>query len=152
AIGWIASARGYTKVFEENPAIALIYHVVGVSSLATTLATWWKTEKIFTEWKTALLMGLLWFAGALFYFYMPLTSMTNPPMNWGYPRTEEGFWHALFRGQYDKTTPISSVGKFADCARMYVEGAIEEFNFVYLLIGLVPWLYFNRMQKRERAW
>jgi len=118
AIGWFASAKGYTKVFEENPSIALIYHVVGISSLVTALVGWWKTGKIFTEWKTALFMGLLWFPGALFYFYMPLTSMTNPPMNWGYPRTEEGFWHALFRGQYDKTNPISDVRKLFDCAIM----------------------------------
>jgi hypothetical protein len=83
---------------------------------------------------------------------MPIASMTNPPMNWGYPRTEEGFWHALTRGQYDKTTPIDSPGKFINAGIMYVEGAIEEFNLVYLFIGLIPWLYFNRMQKRERAW
>jgi len=25
------------------------------------------------------------------------------PMEWGYPRTVEGFWHAIKRGQYDKT-------------------------------------------------
>ena len=110
------------------------------------------SRRIFTQWKAVGLMGAMWILGALFYFYMPLASMTNPPMNWGYPRTKEGFIHAFTRGQYDKTTPIDNVGKFMDCARMYVEGAVDEFNFVYLMIGLVPWLYFNRMQKRERAW
>jgi tetratricopeptide (TPR) repeat protein len=152
ALGLVASAKGWIGVFQENPAIYNIYNVVGIGSLITTLVSWWKTTKIFTEWKTALIMGALWMAGVAFYFYMPIASMTNPPMNWGYPRTEEGFWHALTRGQYDKTTPINTVGKFVECARMYVEGAVDEFNFVYLMIGLVPWLYFNRMQKRERAW
>lgn len=151
-LGSIASAKGWIGTFRENPAIAGVFHFVGIGSLITSLVAWWKTNKIFTEWKPALIMGLLWFVGASFYFYMPIASMTNPPMNWGYPRTEEGFWHALTRGQYDKTTPIDSVGKFLECGRMYVEGAIEEFNFVYLLIGLVPWFYFGRMQKRERAW
>ena len=54
-------------------------------------------------------MAIVWLLGAAFYFYMPLASMTNPPMNWGYPRTKEGFWHALTRGQYDKTNPTSDI-------------------------------------------
>jgi tetratricopeptide (TPR) repeat protein len=151
-LGWFLSAKGSITVFQENPAIANIYHFVGVGSLVATIVGWWKTSKIFTEWKAALIMGGLWIVGAAFYFYMPIASMTNPPMNWGYPRTKEGFMHALTRGQYDKTTPISSIGKMADCTRMYVEGAIEEFSPNFLLIGLVPWLFFNRMQKREKAW
>ena len=151
-VGSILSAKGVITTFRENPAISGVFHFVGIGSLATTVIAWWQTSKIFTEWKPALIMGLLWVAGALFYFYMPLASMTNPPMNWGYPRTEEGFWHALTRGQYDKTTPISDVGKMANVVRMYIEGAVEEFNFVYLVIGLAPWLYFAKMQKRERAW
>ena len=35
---------------------------------------------------------------------------------------------------------------------MLLTGAIEEFNFVYLLIGLIPFFFFPRMQKREQAW
>ena len=40
--------------------------------------------------------------GAAFYAYMPIVSdLRNPPMNWGYPRTWEGFKHAIERGQYE---------------------------------------------------
>lgn len=198
ALGLYLHLTGSVQLFHENPAIYNIYNVVGVGSLITMLAAWWKTSddavdwnlriadyivgvlclvwlavtkkhggtavyplaawaivysrRIFTQWRPVVIMGGMFFAGALFYFYMPLASMTNPPMNWGYPRTKEGFIHAFTRGQYDKTTPINSVTKFMDCARMYVEGARDEFSFVYLMIGLIPWLYFNRMQKRERAW
>jgi len=35
---------------------------------------------------------------------------------------------------------------------MYFEGAIDEFHLVYLLLALVPFVFFVRMQKRERAW
>ena len=62
---------------------------------------------------------VLWVAGASFYFYMPIASMTNPPMNWGYPRTKEGFFHALTRGQYDKTNPTDSIFKFFGRSGMY---------------------------------
>ena len=51
-----------------------------------------KTASIGTEWKAVLLMGVLWLAGASFYFYEPLAGMTNPPMEWGYPRTVAGFF------------------------------------------------------------
>lgn len=40
--------------------------------------------------------------GVSFYAYMPIVSdLRNPPMNWGYPRTWEGFKHAIMRGQYE---------------------------------------------------
>jgi tetratricopeptide (TPR) repeat protein len=145
-------AKGGLTGFRDNPALMPIFHLVGLGSIATASAAWWKSGKMLTEWKAALIMGAMVLLGWMFYFYMPITSMTNPPMNWGYPRTEEGFWHALTRGQYDKTSPINSAGKFIDCSRMYIEGAVDEFNFVYLMIGLLPWFYFSRMQKRERAW
>src|SRR5690349_5348850 len=35
---------------------------------------------------------------------------------------------------------------------MYIGGAFEEFNIVYILIGLVPFFFFRKMQPRERAW
>ena len=48
--------------------------------------------------------GAAFFAqlGVSFYVYMPIVSdLRNPPMNWGYPRTWEGFKHAIQRGQYE---------------------------------------------------
>jgi hypothetical protein len=30
-------------------------------------------------------------------------------MNWGYPRTVEGFWHAVSRGQYEKISPVDNL-------------------------------------------
>ena len=35
---------------------------------------------------------------------MPFSSDQNPPINWGYPRTWEGFMHAITRGQYERVT------------------------------------------------
>lgn len=41
-------------------------------------------------------------AGLSFYAYMPLASSTNPPMNWGYASTAEGFYHSISRAQYEQ--------------------------------------------------
>jgi tetratricopeptide (TPR) repeat protein len=79
--------------------------------------------------------------------------MTNPPLNWGYPRTETGFWHAFTRGQYDKTNPVNPFSfRFIEQVWMVVEGAKVEFNVINLVIGLVPFLFYKRMLKRDRAW
>ena len=107
--------------------------------------------------------ALCWVAGAMLNFYMPLASMTNPPMNWGYPRTIQGFTHVLTRGQYDKITPTDSLAKFlfdwnGDRAfdggqvGIFVTDVMDEFSLVYILIGLLPFAFLFRMQKRERAW
>jgi tetratricopeptide (TPR) repeat protein len=42
------------------------------------------------------------FLGLAFYLYMPISSDQNPPINWGYPRTWQGFMHAITRGQYER--------------------------------------------------
>ena len=48
-------------------------------------------------------MLMVLFLGALglgFHLFMPIASEQNPPMNWGYARTPQGFFRAVTRGQY----------------------------------------------------
>lgn len=52
--------------------------------------------------RRALICTAMFLAGAAFYFYMPVSSSTNPPMNWGYAYTKQGFLHHITRGQYEK--------------------------------------------------
>lgn len=113
------------------------------------------TWKLGWEWLLVLVLGLCWIAGASFYFFMPLAGMTNPPMEWSYPRTVDGFFHAFTRGQYEKTTPsdvIHHPGVFLTQLGMLGRGIIEEFNWVYAFLALVPFLFFLKLHKRERAW
>ena len=49
---------------------------------------------------------LLLLAGLIPYIYLPLASDHNPPMNMGYARTWEGFWHVVQRGQYEALVPL----------------------------------------------
>ncbi len=110
------------------------------------------TKKLGKEWISALYCGGAWAIGAACYLYMALASMSNPPLNWGYPRTVTGFFHALTRGQYERIHPTTNPGKFIEQIGMYFLGAIEEFNLVYLLIAIIPFFFYRFMQKRERAW
>ncbi|HEY5915224.1 MAG TPA: hypothetical protein VJA21_31915, partial [Verrucomicrobiae bacterium] len=107
------------------------------------------------EWGVVVLCGFCWLAGAAFYFYMPLAGMTNPPMEWGYPRTVDGFVHAFTRGQYEKANPsdiIHHPAIFATQLMMLGTGIVEEFNWVYVFLALVPFVFFFKLHKRERAW
>jgi thioredoxin-like negative regulator of GroEL len=115
----------------------------------------WETRKADPEWRVMMYSGLCWLGGASLYFYMPLAGMTNPPMQWGYPRTVEGFWHAFTRGQYEKANPtdiIGDPGRFITQLQMLGRGIIEEFNWVYAFLALVPFLFFLRLHRRERSW
>ena len=105
-----------------------------------------------TEWHATFVGGIGWAVGVAFYLYMALASMSNPPLNWGYPRTVQGFFHAFTRGQYERIHPTTDAGRYIEQMGMYIGGAFEEFNVVYILIGLLPFLFFYKMQKRERAW
>jgi thioredoxin-like negative regulator of GroEL len=168
---WLLSRSRITapeKVLQTDnnyAALLIAFNAVGLGGLFLYYWLSGKTERWITEWvlwpvtkqvwarlKPLIIIMAAWSAGAAFYFYMPLTSMTNPPMNWGYPRTYDGFLHALTRGQYERTNPTSDLDRFLDQIRMYCEGAAEEFNLVYLAIGIVPFVFFRRLQKREQSW
>ena len=94
-------------------------------------------------------------AGASFYFYEAIAGMTNPPMEWGYPRTVQGFFHALTRGQYEKINPTNIIAHpdmFMVQLELLVKGVADAFNWVYMFFALLPFLFFFKMQRRERNW
>ena len=78
--------------------------------------------------------------GVAFYAYMPLSSdFRNPPMNWGYPRTWEGFKHALSRGQYEKIKPTDVFSmKFIHQVGAYLTDVRRQFTLPLALLGFLP--------------
>jgi hypothetical protein len=139
----------------SKPGLLLLFHSIGIGSV---LAGGWltiRTGKFLTECRTVFLLGLLWLSGASFYFYLPLSCMTNPPMQWCYPRTVDGFIHALTRGQYEQPNPTNLVTepeRFLGQLGMLMGGVADSFTWVGLLIAAVPFLFLKRMLSRERAW
>jgi tetratricopeptide (TPR) repeat protein len=133
----------------------ILFHMVGVGSI---LAGGWlamETKGFLSEWKSVVLMGVAWVIGVSVYFYEPVSGMTDPPMQWGYPRTVEGFFHALSRGQYESThgtNILSDPKRFAFQLWYIVQGLSESFSWVYMFIGLLPFAFLMKMHKRERAW
>ncbi|MGC3961501.1 MAG: DUF2723 domain-containing protein [Verrucomicrobiota bacterium] len=116
------------------------------------------------HWLVTLVTGVSFLIGLAFYLYMPIAGASNPPMQWGYPRTLEGFIHAITRGQYEKIRPTSGAGDtfleqtvsfvttYTKQMLMYLDGMDNEFNLVCILIAIGVFLFYRSMQKRERSW
>ncbi len=156
-LGLIANSTHFTNLLDTAPMVLVLYHTVGLASTVAWIWLSFKTKGLGAEWRAVLLMGLLWMAGASFFFYEPIAGMTDPPMQWGYPRTVEGFFHALSRGQYEKASPTDllsgdGLARFITQLGILIGDVAGEFNWVLVFIALVPLLFFFKMQKRERSW
>uniref|UniRef100_UPI0035620452 protein O-mannosyl-transferase family n=1 Tax=Pontiella sp. TaxID=2837462 RepID=UPI0035620452 len=87
---------------------------------------------------------LVMFIGLGFYFYMAFSSDQNPPINWGYPRTWQGFMHAITRGQYERVklahvfTP-----RFLEQVETYLSDLRSQFYGPIALIGLLPLMFYS---------
>ena len=132
-----------------------LFYFVGFGSIIVGGWLTVVTKAVFTEILPIIIMGVVWAAGVSFYFYEPLAGMTCPPMQWGYPRTVEGFFHALSRGQYEST---HNVNIFANPGRLFDQmlylclGLGRSFGWIITFFGLLPFLFITKMQKRERGW
>ncbi|HTH46218.1 MAG TPA: DUF2723 domain-containing protein [Candidatus Limnocylindria bacterium] len=148
----IRDLQGYESAAAMGLKLLAIVVLVAIAGLFGLSYGTEKQKRLLAHWWPALACGGCFALGALFYFYMPLASMSNPPMNWGYPRTWKGFIHAFTRGQYEKTNPSIDIITLGRQIAMYAQGCKEEFNWANLLVGLLPFAFLGRMKRRERGW
>lgn len=130
----------------------VLYFVSGTTT--TALCAWLivKTRSLFTEWKTIMLSIALFLLGLSAYFYLPLASMTNPPVNWGYPRTVEGFYHVLSRGQFERIHSTENFDVLLKQLLGFGEAAMHDFGSFYLIAATIPYCFLRRMRTQERRW
>lgn len=126
-------------------------------------------------WKPILAIAAAFWIGLLFYCYMPISSSTNPPMNWGYCRVKEGIYHHITRGQYEGSLP-DLVKKYAGRAVLpkynsppasgtpwtikkyygqinnFFEDLSDNFTLPLALLALVVFFYYRDLSKKDRAW
>ncbi|HEU5123729.1 MAG TPA: DUF2723 domain-containing protein [Verrucomicrobiae bacterium] len=148
----------------NSAGVQVIFAMLGIAAAAALVVLAKMTWSFSKAWLVVLACGGSWLAGAAFYLFLPISGATNPPMQWGYPRTLDGFIHAITRGQYDRIHPTSGVGDtffeqigsfFATYGMQlwrFLEGLNNEFGFLYLLIALIIFLFYRKMKRRERVW
>ena len=94
-------------------------------ALAFGLFIW--LRKLRVRWRLIAYLPIVIAAGLLPYAYMPLASATNPPMNWGYTRSAEGFFFSINRSQYPGSlsdVTVKSLGRLMGISQP--KGATEE--------------------------
>ncbi|WP_168441945.1 glycosyltransferase family 117 protein [Pontiella desulfatans] len=96
---------------------------------------------------------LVMFIGLAFYLYMPLSSDQNPPINWGYPRTWQGFMHAITRGQYERVklahvfTP-----RFLEQVGTYLMDLRSQFYWPIAILAAIPFGFGWKTGKKNIGW
>jgi len=58
-LGLIANSTHFTNMLDTAPMVLILYHTVGLASIAAWIWLGFKTKGLGTEWKAVLLMGLL---------------------------------------------------------------------------------------------
>lgn len=139
--------------------------LVAIILLFAPIALFFIKRRLFSEWKRVLIMIFLVALGISFYAYMPVASEQNPPMNWGYPRTMEGFMHAISRGQYEKISPtdnlkdaITRPGHFFKLLNAVITNpkdyisVVAQFTWPISLFALLPFIFMGKISRRTRHW
>ncbi|MEI8206637.1 MAG: tetratricopeptide repeat protein, partial [Kiritimatiellales bacterium] len=103
--------------------------------------------------KTVCTTYLLMFLGLSFYLYMPVSSDQNPPIDWGYPRTWEGFMHAITRGQYEKVTLTDVFSlTFFEQIGAFLRDLRAQFLAPVALLAILPFAFIVRIGRKNRDW
>jgi len=134
----VADAGG--KVKPILPAIAHPLHATCYVYMFLNFGWMIAIYFLFPRGRTVAPSILLAQLGIAFYAYMPIVSdLRNPPMNWGYPRTWDGFLHAITRGQYEKIIPayIFSL-RFISQIGTYLADLTINYRLPVALIGFLP--------------
>jgi tetratricopeptide (TPR) repeat protein len=99
----------------------------------------------------------LFLAGCAFYLYMPIASLTNPPMNWGYAGTKAGFLHAITRGQYEKLQGADPFGAmFGTQIWIFIRGLFHQYSIALCVLGLITllvatiWIVTKLIEQRDK--
>lgn len=124
------------------------------AGLVTTLSwagSWFVTRSFFREWKAAAFCAALLIGGMSFYFLLPVFSMTTPPINWGYPRTVEGFFHLVSRGQWEPLSPTGNFYRLLLEWKMYWSFAAADLG-LYLVPAAIPFVFIKKTPAVLRRW
>jgi len=151
-LGWLPeifdNAGQFSSLWRVYRNIAILYAIVAI-----WLVIW--SRRLFTKGVAALIISALCVSGLSLYSYLPITSMTNPPANWRYARTVEGFYHMISRGQFERTNlinPLVEPTRYLEMLWQYSRETWRAVGWVYLLPCLLPLIFLHRVQGRQRPW
>jgi hypothetical protein len=137
---------------EINHNLGTIYALLAVGAGAVCVFLVFRTRRLLTEWRPTCMVAVSATVSLVLYFYTAVASMPNPPVNWAYPRTVEGFIHLISRGQFEGARPVSDLFEFASQIWDYGRHTIDVFGWMYLLAAVPVFYFLPRMRRFLRRW
>lgn len=150
--GWLPSL---IEGAGEFTGLAVTYRNIAITFSILALLLVIKSRRLFTEWNQVVVLVLFLSLGIAPYLYLAPASATNPPSNWGYARTLEGFIHVLSRGQYEHLYPaniLGQPGRYFEGIKSYFRETCRALGWIYLVPVPVPLLFWHRLRGRARGW
>jgi hypothetical protein len=151
AIVFASSPGVFALIFDEPFSSTRIYLGIGTLSGVMCFILILKTRKCFTAWSPTITSGSLSLLGLLPFISLPIVSMTNPPSNWGYARTVEGFSYVLSRGQYERLHTTAHFDELIGQLGIYANVATKSLGIPCALTALVPFFFLIKMQAKPRG-
>jgi len=148
---WLKTGEKSSIFQEPDGMIALGLLIAGVIVMVIGRTGRWLKPR------QALVYTAMFLSGCAFYIYMPVAASTNPPMNWGYASTKEGFLHSITRGQYEKLQMATFFShEFVLKIKVFILGLIHQYSLILSLFALVSaWVlvkYWRQFKPRGRSW
>jgi hypothetical protein len=133
----VGSGEGVSVVNIAHPL-----HWTGILCLFLNFVVLALSYFLLPRGRTVAISFLMLELGVAYYAFMPIVSdLRNPPMNWGYPRTWEGFQHAISRGQYEKISPADTFSlQFIKQLGAYMKDLREQFTLLAAPLGFLPFV------------
>lgn len=95
----------------ESSAGKWVVFTIGLAVMCSPLLFARTAPERFRIWlKLYAVLGAI-LLGLSFNLYMAFASEQNPPMNWSYARTFQGWMHSIKRGQYEKIEPDKNLAR-----------------------------------------
>jgi len=148
-LAWCGAAPELSAKLEP-PGCLPYLHTLGWIAILFAVALTFKTRHLFTAWKPLAFCALFFALGFFISFEVSLVSMTNPPVNWGYPRTPEGFFHVITRGQYDEVAMTPTILGLLAGMREYALAATTDFGWPCLVFAAIPFFWWRQWPQTER--
>lgn len=159
---------------QSGPVSGILIAVAGVALVAAAGIglTWLQSKAELVRVRVRTILVYLSVAlGLLLYGYIHLSSATNPPMNWGYARTPQGFMHSFTRGQYQKTrterAPLEqdatgqklwgvywsrTLVKCWGQINLFFDDLREQYTLPLALLALPGLFFFWKLDKADQDW
>jgi len=134
-VGWelFGSVPTLLSNLTQSYAMWGVYLFVGFVAALVAAGATVHSRQLGTQWHWGAALLLALFSCVSLYLFLPISSMTNPPMNWSYGREVEGFLALIGRAQYEQIDPGFEFGTFGVQMTKFGPRILFDFGLLFLI-------------------